>query len=164
MKKFFLCVTLLLSIVSVYADNFSDKFLNKKWILEYYNEIIYYEDRNLLLNYIPKYKNQKDLLFQRKTLLDECDYWYDTISDTSIIYLLFEAFEINDINQINNNYYKISLQSGFIDSEKYNNNLENGCDWKNKDIKIENLYYKFDGYYLYIYLNYSINLLTTYCA
>ena len=117
MKKFFLCVTLLLSIVSVYADNFSDKFLNKKWILEYYNEIIYYEDRNLLLNYIPKYKNQKDLLFQRKTLLDECDYWYDTISDTSIIYLLFEAFEINDINQINNNYYKISLQSGFIDQK-----------------------------------------------
>lgn len=164
MKQFFLCVTLLLSIVSVYADNFSDKFLNKKWILEYYNEIIYYEDRNLLLNYIPKYKNQKDLLFQRKTLLDECDYWYDTISDTSIIYLLFEAFEINDINQINNNYYKISLQSGFIDSEKYNNNLENGCDWKNKDIKIENLYYKFDGDYLYIYLNDSSNLLTTYCA
>ena len=37
-------------------------------------------------------------------------------------------------------------------------------DWKNKDIKIENLYYKFDGDYLYIYLNDSSNLLTTYCA
>lgn len=53
----------LLSISRVFADSFSDRFLNKNWILEYYNEIIYYEDRDILLNYIPKYKNQKDILF-----------------------------------------------------------------------------------------------------
>ncbi len=110
LKKFFLCVTFLLSIIRVSADDFSDRFLNKKWILEYYNEIIYYEDRDLLLDYIPKYKNQKEILFKRASLLDECDYW------------------------------------------------------KNKDIQIENLYFKFDGDYLYIFLNESNNLLTTYCA
>ena len=164
MKKFFLFMIFMLSISRVFADSFSDRFLNKKWILEYYNEIIYYEDRDILLNYIPKYKNQKDILFQKTSLLDECDYWYDTISGTSIIYLLFDAFEINDINQITNNYYKISLQSSFMDSEKYNINFENGCDWKEKDIKIENLFCKFDGDYLYIFLNDSSNLLTTYCA
>ena len=53
----------LLLISRVFADSFSDRFLNKNWILEYYNEIIYYEDRDILLNYIPKYKNQKDILF-----------------------------------------------------------------------------------------------------
>lgn len=63
MKKFFLFMIFLLLISRVFADSFSDRFLNKKWILEYYNEIIYYEDRDILLNYIPKYKNQKDILF-----------------------------------------------------------------------------------------------------
>ena len=79
MKKFFLFMIFLLLISRVFADSFSDRFLNKKWILEYYNEIIFYEDRDILLNYIPKYKNQKDILFQKTSLLDECDYWYDTI-------------------------------------------------------------------------------------
>ena len=61
MKKFFLFMIFMLSISRVFADSFCNRFLNKKWILEYYNEIIYYEDRDILLNYIPKYKNQKDI-------------------------------------------------------------------------------------------------------
>lgn len=91
MKRNFLCLFFMLVFLGVFADEFSDKFQNKKWILEYYNEIIYKRDRNLLLNYIPKYKNQKETLFQRTSLLDECDYWRDTISDSSIIYLLFDS-------------------------------------------------------------------------
>lgn len=164
MKKFFLCLFLMLLFVGAFADEFSDKFQNKKWILEYYNEIIYKRDRNLLLNYIPKYRNQKETLFQRKSLLDECDYWCDTNSDSSIIYLLFDSFEIRDIKQISENCFYLFIGNGFIDTEKYNKNLENGCDWRNKEIRIESFYFKFDGDYLYIFLNDINNLLATYCA
>lgn len=164
MKRNFVCLFSMLIFVGVFADEFSDNFQNKKWILEYYNEVIHKRDRNLLLNYIPKYKNQKETLFQRTSLLDECDYWRDTISDSSIIYLLFDSFEVKDIKQVSEDCFYLFIGNGFIDTERYNKNLENGCDWRNKEIKIESFYFKFDGDYLYIFLNDIDNLLTTYCA
>ena len=164
MKKKLLFIFFVSLVIKIFADDFDDKFTNQKWILEYYNKIVFMHNRDLLLDYIPKYRNQKEVLFQRETLLDGCDYWNDDLSFTSVIYLLFDSFEVNNIKQIEKNYFEISIVSGIIDNERYIKNLENGCDWKQSNIEIKTLFFKFDGDYLYIFLNKKDNLLTTYCA
>ena len=164
MKKKLLFIFFASLGIKIFADDFDDKFTNQKWILEYYNKIVFMHNRDLLLDYVPKYRNQKEVLFQRETLLDECDYWNDDLSFTSVIYLLFDSFEVNNIKQIEKDYFEISIVSGIIDNERYIKNLENGCDWKQSNIEIKTLFFKFDGDYLYIFLNEKNNLLTTYCA
>lgn len=164
MKKKLLFIFFVSLVIKIFADDFDNKFTNQKWILEYYNKIVFMHNRYLLLDYIPKYRNKKEVLFQRETLLDECDYWNDDLSFTPVIYLLFDSFEVNNIKQIEKNYFEISIVSGIIDNERYIKNLENGCDWKQSNIEIKTLFFKFDGDYLYIFLNEKNNLLTTYCA
>ena len=151
-------------VVEAFSSNFEKEFIGKKWILDYYNEIVFFQDRTLLLNHIPKYRNQEDVLFQRDSILDECEYWNDELSEADIVYLLFDAFEVDNIKEIEKGYYELSLCSKIIDDERYKENLENGCDWGQSNIEIKTLYFKFDGDYLYISLNYEDNLLATYCA
>ena len=46
MKKKLLFIFLVSLVIKIFADDFDDKFTNQKWILEYYNKIVFMHNRD----------------------------------------------------------------------------------------------------------------------
>ena len=172
MKKRVLCFFILLNVVCVNAKEFESFFENKKWIPCYYNEVIINQNRNLLLAFIPRLNNvynntqiDKEAFWKENDIyIDKCDYWKDTISDAAAIYLLSDVFGVIQVNYIEDILFYIIVEKEYFNETRYKKNLNEGSNWKTFNYEIKCFYLKFDGDYLYIYLNQKDNLLATYCA
>ena len=172
MKKRVLCFFILLNVVCVNAKEFESFFENKKWIPCYYNEVIINQNRNLLLAFIPCLNNvynniqidKEDFWKKNDIYIDKCDYWKDTISDAAAIYLLSDVFGVIQVNYIEDILFYIIVEKEYFNEIRYKKNLNEGSNWKTFNYEIKCFYLKFDGDYLYIYLNQKDNLLATYCA
>ena len=176
MKKRLLIIGLLNCIVFLGASDFEKRIDAVYWLTGYYNEVIQKRDRDVILKYIPKYAAQP-LIFHYE--LDKEFYWYEDpslqfgllsimksyISDERFINIQEYIFTLLKIKKIEENFYEIIVEKKYLNKNAIESAVFRGGNLsKAYNREINTLYFKFDGDYLYIYLEDKKTLLTTYYA
>ena len=177
MEKRLLIIGLLNCIIFLWASDFEKRIDAVYWLTGYYNEVIQKRDRDVILKYIPKHVEEPYIFHYE---LDEGFDWYEdssldyygrciighsNIDNDTIIHILEEPFVLLKSKKETKDFYEITVKDDYVDEEFINRTSYYGGDWsaaKNK--MINKLYFKFDGDYLYIYLEDKKTLLTTYYA
>ena len=176
MKKRLLIIGLLNCIIFLWASDFENKLETVYWLADYYNEIIIKQDRNIMLNNIPRLKEEPFIYHYE---LEKGYHWYEDPSVNygilSISYPARDTITVIDIQehtfvllkekQIKENYYEVIVDKTIVNEHLIESLLYFGGDLSKARGKIiSKLYFKFDGDYLYIFLDDQQTLLTTYYA
>ena len=163
-KKMVLVAAWLVNMVTaVFGTDFEERILERIWLRDYFNEVIYVQDRNIIVNYQPGCK--------------EKTYVYDAVSDSMIfwyqaLYAFWDDVECTSpeddmyanriwigagfdyrVNEINPDLYEVQIEDVRISQERYESLLEDGHNMKFALDATEpeySLYFRFDGEYLYI--------------
>ena len=63
-KKMVLMALLLVSVVlAVFGTDFEERITEKKWYRDYFNEVIYRKDRNIIVEYQPYLTEEENISF-----------------------------------------------------------------------------------------------------
>ena len=155
------------------AGDFEDRLNKGFWVRDYYNEVILARDRNTILSYVPKYKENpstfayeldSEVYWYEESIFDKCEYVFSKIFYTYFLYVFSASFYITNIQRIDNDMYQVVVETDNFSKDEIEKGYNSGCDWQEENVIIERFYLKFDGDYLYVYLNEKTNLLATYCA
>ena len=182
MKKILLQLAVLLfSLGEICAGDFEEYFEGKHWVREYYNEVILAKDRNVFLDYVPRFKERPyefyyDLDYELywyeelDRLGDYCRFFYSDFSERHCFDVLHNIFSIKEITKLSKDNFLVLVEKDGLNispTEYIESLMYYGCDWsilKDKDITdIDKLYVEFDGDYLFIYADEAKTLLATYC-
>ncbi|MBQ7365674.1 MAG: SH3 domain-containing protein [Spirochaetaceae bacterium] len=178
MRKVIFIVLLSFLFNSIFSNEFEQRIKGKFWLAGYYNVILQEKNRDIFLEHVPRfrekprefdeifydmlywYENPSALIFYGKLSLGETrsgGWWIDIQEIT---------FYISDIYKFNEDNYKIILkEKEYIDQRTVDKAAyEGGVLSHVLGKEIEALYFKFDGDYLYIYLEDEKTLLATYYA
>ena len=179
MKKRMMLATLLVSVVlAVFGTDFEERISSRIWIRDYFNEVIYRKDRNILLEYQPRI--EKKIHYYDDAYVDMI-YWFDDPSRyrDRITWNRFDDGEYGSYisigmsgfrykaKKLTPDLYELEIEDVRISQEWYELLLEYGHDMKFALEATEpgySLYFRFDGEYLYIYLEDGKTLYATYCA
>ena len=177
MKKRAIVITLLVFVMHlIIASDFKNKLETVYWLADYYNEIIIKQDRNIMLNNIPRLKEEPFIYHYE---FEKGYHWYEDPSVNygilSISYPARDTITVIDIQehtfvllkekQIKENYYEVIVDKTIVNEHLIESLLYCGGDLSKARGKIiSKLYFKFDGDYLYIFLDDQQTLLTTYYA
>ena len=177
MKKRAIVITLLVFMIHlIIASDFKNKLETVYWLADYYNEIIIKQDRNIMLDNIPRLKEEPFIYHYE---LEKGYHWYEDPSVNygilSISYPARDTITVIDIQehtfvllkekQIKENYYEVIVDKTIVNEYLIESLLYFGGDLSKARGKIiSKLYFKFDGDYLYIFLDDQQTLLTTYYA
>ena len=177
MKKRAIVITLLVFVMQlIIASDFKNKLETVYWLADYYNKIIIKQDRNIMLNNIPRLKEEPFIYHYE---LEKGYHWYEDPSVNygilSISYPARDTITVIDIQehtfvllkekQIKGNYYEVIVDKTIVNEHLIESLLYFGGDLSKARGKIiSKLYFKFDGDYLYIFLDDQQTLLTTYYA
>jgi len=177
MKKRAIVITLLVFVMHlIIASDFKNKLETVYWFADYYNEIIIKQDRNIMLNNIPRLKEEPFIYHYE---FEKGYHWYEDPSVNygilSISYPARDTITVIDIQehtfvllkekQIKENYYEVIVDKTIVNEHLIESLLYFGGDLSKARGKIiSKLYFKFDGDYLYIFLDDQQTLLTTYYA
>ena len=177
MKKTIVVSVLLVNMVAVvFGTDFEERITEKIWYRDYFNEVIYRKDRNILLEYQPRIEKKihyyhgayDDMIFW----FEEPPYYRDRIKcrprDGGYYLSIFTGgFRYKAVREVAPNLYEVQLEDVRISQERYESLLEDGHNMKFALDATEpeySLYFRFDGEYLYIYLEDGKTLYATYCA
>ena len=178
-KRMMLAALLLVSVVlAVFGTDFEERITEKKWYRDYFNEVIYRKDRNILLEYQPRI--EKKIHYYDDAYVDMI-YWFDDPSRyrDRITWNRFDDGEYGSYisigmsgfrykaKKLTPDLYELEIEDVRISQEWYELLLEYGHDMKFALDATEpgySLYFRFDGEYLYIYLEDGKTLYATYCA
>ena len=174
MKKTILIAALLVNMVmAVFGTDFEERITEKIWYRDYFNEAIYRKDRNILVEHQPRLKAYFDV--------NPATYW---CKEPGRYEDAFKCFRLRDsgyyfsictrgfrykatVRKVNPDLYELELWDVRISEEEYEDLLERGHDMKfalNATEPEYSLFFRFDGEYLYIYLEDGKTLYATYCA
>ena len=171
-KKMMLATLLVSVVVAVFGIDFEERISKKSWYRDYFNEVIYRKDRN------PRLKetySEIDTCFSGITYwFDDAGRYWDRINchkwDDSeygcYIRIGMGGFRYK-AKKLTPDLYKLELEDVRISQKEYEELLERGHDRKFALDATEpgySLYFRFDGEYLYIYLEDGKTLHETYCA
>ena len=180
-KKMVLVATLLVSVVlAVSGTDFEERITEKKWYRDYFNEVIYRKDRNIIVEYQPYLTEEENISFYDGAY-DDMIYWFDVpanyrdcidcnkLDDSEYGYYIFiGGWGIRyKAKKLTPDLYELEIEDVRISQEKYEFILKYGHDVKfalNATEPGYSLYFRFDGEYLYIYLEDGKTLHETYCA
>ncbi len=178
-KKMVLVAVLLVNMVAaVFGTDFEERITEKIWYRDYFNEVIYRKDRNILVEHQPRLKAYFDV---NPASYDEVTYWCKAPGRYEDA---FKCFRLRDggyyfsictrgfrykaaVRKVNPDLYELELWDVRISEEEYEGLLERGHDMKfalNATDPEYSLFFRFDGEYLYIYLEDGKTLYATYCA
>ena len=178
-KKMVLVATLLVNmVVAVFGTDFEERISRNIWYRDYFNEVIYRKDRNILLEYQPRI--EKKIHYYDDAYVDMI-YWFDDPSRyrDRITWNRFDDGEYGSYisigmsgfrykaKKLTPDLYELEIEDVRISQEWYELLLEYGHDMKfalNATEPGYSLYFRFDGEYLYIYLDDGKTLYATYCA
>ena len=179
MKKTILVAVLLVNVVvAVSGTDFEERITEKIWYRDYFNEVIYGQDRNILLEYQPRIEKR---IQYYDGAYDDMIFWFDVPANyrDRITWNRFDDGEYGSyINigaggfrykakKVATDLYELELEDVRISQEWYELLLEYGHDVKfalNATEPEYSLYCRFDGDYLYLYLEDGKTLFATYCA
>ena len=182
MKKTIVMAALLVNMVTaVSGTDFEERITEKKWYRDYFNEVVYRKDRNIIIEYQPLFTKEENINFYDGAYDDKI-YWFtesaryrDRISwnrfddseyGSSINIGIVPGFWCK-AKKVATDLYELELEDVRISQEVYEDLLERGHDMKFALDATEpeySLYFRFDGEYLYIYLEDGKTLYATYCA
>ena len=180
-KKIMLAALLLVSVAAaVSGTDFEERITEKKWYRDYFNEVIYRKDRNIIVEYQP-YLTKKENIYFYDGSRGDMIFWFDESARyrDRITWTKFDDSEYGSYISIGMpgfsykakklapDLYKLELEDVRISQELYESFLEDGYDLKFALDATEpgySLYFRFDGEYLYIYLEDGKTLYATYCA
>ena len=180
-KKMVLMALLLVSVAAaVSGTDFEERITEKKWYRDYFNEVIYRKDRNIIVEYQPYLTEEENINFYDGSRGDmifwfdesaryrDCISWnrFDDGEYGSYISIGMPGFRYK-AKKLAPDLYKLELEDVRISQELYESFLEDGYDLKFALDATEpeySLYFRFDGEYLYIYLDDGKTLYATYCA
>ncbi|MBU3849380.1 MAG: SH3 domain-containing protein [Candidatus Treponema excrementipullorum] len=178
-KKMVLMALLLVSVAAaVSGTDFEERITEKKWYRDYFNEVIYRKDRNIIVEYQPYLTEEENIIFYNAIgvifWFDEPSIYRDRINWTkfddseygSYISMRGGGFSCK-AKELNPDLYELEIEDVRISQEKYEDLLARGHDRKFALDATEpgySLYFRFDGEYLYIYLEDGKTLYATYCA
>ena len=75
-KKMMLAALLLVSVVvAVFGTDFEERITEKKWYRDYFNEVIYRKDRNIIVEYQPYLTEEENISFYDGAY-DDMIYWF----------------------------------------------------------------------------------------
>ena len=178
-KKMVLMAVLLVNmVVAIFGTDFEERITEKKWYRDYFNEVIYGQDRNLLLEYQPRIEKK---IHYYDDAYDDMIFWFDDPSRyrNEITWNKLDDSEYGfyisiggwgssyKAKKVATDLYELELEDVRISQEWYESLLEYGHDLKFALDATEpeySLYFRFDGEYLYIYLEDGKTLCETYCA
>ena len=180
MKKTILIAVLLVNVVvAVFGTDFEERITEKKWYRDYFNEVIYGQDRNIIIEYQPKLTKKEKINFYLGAY-DDMIFWFEEppyyldyiecyiLRDGGYYLSIFTGgFRYKVVREVAPNLYEVQLEDVRISQERYESLLENGHNMKFALDATEpeySLYFRFDGEYLYIYLEDGKTLYATYCA
>ena len=177
-KKMVLMALLLVSVAAaVSGTDFEERITEKKWYRDYFNEVIYRKDRNILVEFQPGLKKT----YYYESPLGETIFWFEeeVRYRDRLKYYKFDDDEYNfyimigkegfsyKAKEVAPDLYELEIEDVRISQEKYEFILKYGHDVKfalNATEPGYSLYFRFDGEYLYIYLEDGKTLYATYCA
>ena len=178
MKKRMMLATLLVSVVlAVFGTDFEERISSRIWIRDYFNEVIYRKDRNILVEFQPRLKKT----YYYESPLGETIFWFEEEvryrdrlkyykfdDDEYDFYIMIgkEGFSYK-AKEVAPDLYELEIEDVRISQDDYENLLECGHDMRFALEATEpgySLYFRFDGEYLYIYLEDGKTLYATYCA
>ena len=177
-KKMVLKAVLLINMVAaVFGTDFEERINERTWLREYFNEVIYRKDRDIILEYQDSFKVR---ITDYEPLYDET-FWYSAlfmfwdriecsrlIDNRNVYKIWMDKASFNyKVNKINQNLYEIQIEDIRITQRQYEEFLEDGHDRRFALEATEpgySLFFRFDGEYLYIYLEDGKTLYATYCA
>ena len=181
MKKRMMLAALLVSVVlAVFGTDFEERISSRIWIRDYFNEVIYRKDRNIIVEYQPYLTEEENISFYDGAY-DDMIYWFDVpanyrdcidcnkLDDSeygSYISIGMSGFRYK-AKKLTPDLYELEIEDVRISQEWYELLLEYGHDMKFALDATEpgySLYFRFDGEYLYIYLEDGKTLYATYCA
>ena len=161
---------------AVFGTDFEERISEKNWFREYYNEVIYRQDRNIILLY--QMARTETEFFNH--VGDYMIYWYEmpqktsdkfacgTSGDSAYPYRIWILGDYRcKIREISSDLYELELEDVRISQGYYENALKEGYDMRFALEATEpgySLYCRFDGDYLYLYLEDGKTLFATYCA
>ena len=161
---------------AVFGTDFEERISEKNWFREYYNEVIYRQDRNIILLY--QMARTETEFFNH--VGDYMIYWYEMPQKTSDKFACgisgdsaypYRIWILGDyrckIREISSDLYELQLEDVRISQGYYENALKEGYDMRFALEATEpgySLYCRFDGDYLYLYLEDGKTLFATYCA
>ncbi len=181
MKKIILMAALLVNMVAAaFGTDFEERITEKKWYRDYFNEVIYRKDRNIIIEYQPSLTEKENINFYDSAYADMI-YWFDVSANyrDRIDYRKFDDSEYGyyiliggwgiryKAKKVTSDLYELEIEDVRISQEKYEFLLKYGHDVKfalNATEPKYSLYFRFDGEYLYIYLEDGKTLYETYCA
>ena len=176
-KKTILVSVLLVNMVAaVFGTDFEERILERIWLRDYFNEVIYRQDRNIILLY--QMARTETEFFNH--VGDYMIYWYEmpqktsdkfacgTSGDSAYPYRIWILGDYRcKIREISSDLYELELEDVRISQGYYENALKEGYDMRFALEATEpgySLYCRFDGDYLYLYLEDGKTLFATYCA
>ena len=181
MKKTIVMAALLVNMVAaVFGTDFEERITEKKWYRDYFNEVVYRKDRNIIIEYQPKLTKKEKISFYAGWY-DDMIFWFEepSIYRDRITWTKFDDSEYGSYisigmpgfsykaKKVATDLYEVQIEDVRISQEKYERLLERGQDRKfalNATEPEYSLYFRFDGEYLYIYLEDGKTLYATYCA
>ena len=177
-KKMMLAALLVNMVMAVFGIDFEERITEKKWYRDYFNEVIYRKDRNIIVEYQSKLTKKENIYFYDGSR-DDMIFWFD---ESSSYRDCIKCFILRDggyylrigipgfrykAKKLTPDLYKLELEDVRISQELYESFLEDGHNMKFALDATEpeySLYFRFDGEYLYIYLEDGKTLYATYCA
>ena len=167
-------------VAVVFGTDFEERISRGFWIRDYFNEVVYWKDRNIIVEYQPKLTKEEKIYFYVGAY-DDMIFWFDDPAFylDRITCNRFDDGEYGsyiDIGaggfsykakELTPDLYELQIEDVRISQEKYEFLLKYGYDMKFALDATEpeySLYFRFDGEYLYIYLEDGKTLYATYCA
>ena len=163
-------------VAAVFGTDFEERILERIWLRDYFNEVIYRQDRNIILLY--QMARTETEFFNH--VGDYMIYWYEmpqktsdkfacgTSGDSAYPYRIWILGDYRcKIREISSDLYELELEDVRISQGYYENALKEGYDMRFALEATEpgySLYCRFDGDYLYLYLEDGKTLFATYCA
>ena len=180
MKKTILVAVLLVNVVvAVSGTDFEERISRRVWLRDYFNEVIYGQDRNILLKYQPKLTKEENIFLyygyydaDTRLWFDESAFYRDRIKCIPrdggyYLSICTGGFRYKAVREVAPDLYEVQIEDVRISQEWYESLLEDGHNMKFALDATEpeySLYCRFDGEYLYIYLEDGKTLYATYCA
>ena len=77
MKKTIVVAVLLINVVTaVFGTDFEERISRRFWIRDYFNEFVYWKDRNIIVEYQPKLTKEEKIYFYVGAY-DDMIFWFD---------------------------------------------------------------------------------------
>ena len=177
-KKMVLMALLLVSVAAaVSGTDFEERITEKKWYRDYFNEVIYRKDRNIIVEYQPYLTEEENIIYYNAIgvifWFDEPSIYRDRINCTKLDDSEYGYYFLIGIGgfrykakKLAPDLYKLELEDVRISQKEYEYLQGRGHNRKFALDATEpgySLYCRFDGEYLYIYLEDGKTLHETYC-